>query len=206
MTTRTGGAGRGRLGRGRSVTGISKTEGGTRGRKFSTKNSPETIMQRADPVTQVTVKQKLINEVESKAKSVSVKPKWVSEKGRQCNLLGYGFNKGESVEEPVVVDGDEMVEDDDDIKSKASDGNKDAATWGNEKERGNNEKEEKNEKETQNFDEEGSWDENNSPGYEDSGTEYAPDADGDRGEENQKKEEEKRTKRKKNRWEKRREC
>ena len=93
MTTRKGGAGRGKSGRGKQVTESLKTDGVPRESEVGKQISPETIMHRADSVIQVTVKQEMIDEAETKVDSVSLKPKWANEKGRQSDLFGY-FNKG----------------------------------------------------------------------------------------------------------------
>ena len=98
VTTRKGGAGRGRGGRGRPVPGMWKEVRVTRGRNVrKTTSSVENIMRGADPAKQVKVKQEIIDEVESRARRVSEAPKRGSEKEKQRDLLGYGFNKGASV-------------------------------------------------------------------------------------------------------------
>ena len=190
MTTRKGGAGRGKSGRGKQGTESLKADGVPKESEVRKQISPDTIMHIADPVRQVTVKQEMIDAAETKANSVSLKLKWANEKGRQSDLFGY-FNKGGSGDEPVVVDEDSAMGDAEDTTSNVSGGNEDAVMVENEKERGDDKKEARNEQRKINFDGEGSWDGNESSGHEDLGTDDAPDPDGDRGEGNQKRGDEK---------------
>ena len=94
MTTRTSGAGRGRLTRDRQTAEILKTSRFTRGsNNGKTKYSAASIMREANPVIHVVVKQEMIDEAELTVQSVSRKTKKGNEKGTQRDLLGYGFNK-----------------------------------------------------------------------------------------------------------------
>jgi len=77
---------------------------------------------------------------QAKSSERSSQKKEVEEKGKKIKMDLERARRSEkrkmreSVEEPVVMDGDETVGDENDINIKASGGNEDAATCGNKKE------------------------------------------------------------------------